>query len=157
MNYSSAESNGFTLVELLVSIVIVGALSAIALPGFLNQAVKARGSEAKSTIGAINRAQQAYRLQYETFTGQMSNLSITLPGKYYAYNLGSADTQDASSTATPLGNDLKSYSAAVAQRGDFFGQAICESLLPNVTAGPATAPTAPGQNGSCSLGASLLD
>jgi type IV pilus assembly protein PilA len=157
MNYSSTKDSGFTLIELLVSIVIIGVLSAIALPGFLNQAAKARGSEAKSAIGAINRAQQAYHLQHETFTGQMSNLSIAAGGKYYQYSLGAADRQDASVTATPLLNDLKSYSAAVTQIGDFFGQAICESLEPSATAGPATAPTAPGQSGACSPGADLLD
>ena len=44
---------GFTLVELMVVIVIVGILSAVALPGFLSQAVKAKGTEAKSDISAI--------------------------------------------------------------------------------------------------------
>ena len=44
---------GFTLVELMVVIVIVGILSAVALPGFLSQATKAKGTEAKSEISAI--------------------------------------------------------------------------------------------------------
>ena len=46
-------SKGFTLVELMIVIVIVGVLSAVALPNFLSQTGKAKGTEAKSQISAI--------------------------------------------------------------------------------------------------------
>jgi type IV pilus assembly protein PilA len=157
MTNFTPKNGGFTLVELLVSIVIVGLLSAIALPGFLNQAAKTRGSEAKSILGAINRSQQAYRLQNGIFAGQITDLDTRASGKFYTYQLGIADTQNVSATASPLNIDLKSYSSAVTQNDDFFGQAICESLLPNISAGPATAPTSLGQRGSCDPSARLMD
>ena len=44
---------GFTLVELMIVIVIVGILSSVALPNFLSQSSKAKGTEAKTQISAI--------------------------------------------------------------------------------------------------------
>ena len=54
------QDQGFTLIELLVVIIFIGILSAIALPSFLNQANKAKQSEAKQYIASINKGQQAY-------------------------------------------------------------------------------------------------
>ena len=45
-------SNAFTLVELLVVVAIVGILSAVALPNFINQTDKAKATEAKTMITA---------------------------------------------------------------------------------------------------------
>ena len=57
----NALQKGFTLVELMVVVAIVGILSAIALPNFLSQAAKAQATEAKTLIsGALKEAMVAY-------------------------------------------------------------------------------------------------
>ncbi|AFZ43493.1 general secretion pathway protein [Halothece sp. PCC 7418] len=69
-------NQGFTLIELLVVIIIIGILSAVALPTFLNQAGKARQAGAESIIGALNRAQQAYRVEDGVFTDAYTSLDV---------------------------------------------------------------------------------
>lgn len=69
-------NGGFTLIELLVVIIIIGILAAIALPSLLAQVAKSRQAEAKSIVGALNRSQQTYYLEKQTFTDNLSSLGL---------------------------------------------------------------------------------
>ena len=54
------KKGGFTLIELMIVVAIIAILAAIAIPNYLNYRYKARTSEAKSNIGAINTLEEAY-------------------------------------------------------------------------------------------------
>ncbi|WP_413430411.1 type IV pilin protein [Synechococcus sp. Cu2B8-bc1011] len=80
---------GFTLVELMIVIAIVGVLSAVALPNFLSQTDKAKATEAKTVASAyLKQIYAAYQEGGSTAAGQPDGTgSIPCPEntKYFSY------------------------------------------------------------------------
>lgn len=126
------ESQGFTLIELLIVVLILGILAAIALPNLLGQVAKGRQAEAKNNLGALNRAQQAYRLEELTFSNVEANLPVKLSWKYYSFGFTPTPSLQSSLTyyaqALPsYQDDILDYAAGVQQdsQGE-FSALICE-------------------------------
>lgn len=85
---SGFSSSGFTLIELLVVILIGGILAAIAIPTFLNRANAAKQVEAKTLMGQLNRAQQAFYTEHHAFATDFESLAMSIGDRpYYTYTL----------------------------------------------------------------------
>ena len=109
------QDGGFTLIELLVVIIIIAILAAIALPAFLNQANRARQSEATTYVGSINRGQQAYRLESRTFSDTVDKLGLGLQTntEFYTYGNGNNGDTAAANTVVAIGSGTISNSVRV--------------------------------------------
>jgi type IV pilus assembly protein PilA len=128
----SATNKGFTLIELLVVTLIVSVLAAVSLPSLLVQVGKARESEAKSILGALNRAQQAYFTEKSVFAnaGQIDNLEIPLGDtSYYTFSVVAEAVQKATGNNN-LGNGTRDYLGGVQYHTDTgtYRGIICRSI-----------------------------
>ena len=144
MNIQQNRQNtaGFSLIELLVVIVVIGILSAIALPSFLNQAAKAKQTSAKLTVGSVNRAQQAYRVEKPTFAGTWTDLEIGIPERDqdYTYTLGTSSETTTTIAAESEAPELRDYSGGVVVMQD-SGQTSVAACQTTKTGGSVILPT----------------
>lgn len=72
------EEKGFTLIELLVVVIILGILTAIAIPSYLSFRGRANDSAAKSNVRAVVPSIESYFADNETYVGMtLANLQST--------------------------------------------------------------------------------
>ena len=83
---------GFALIELLVVVLIIGILSAIALPQYRIAVEKAKATEAILNLKTIALAEQRYYLANGSFTTALDELDITVPAEgTYDYHVSTGD------------------------------------------------------------------
>jgi prepilin-type N-terminal cleavage/methylation domain-containing protein len=61
------KQRGFTLIELMIVVVIIGVLAALAVPRFMSSAAKSKQSEAKELLKQIYTQQRAYFMMFESY------------------------------------------------------------------------------------------
>lgn len=70
---------GFTLIELLVVVLIIGILSAVALPQYRKAVLKARAAEGITLLYSIEKAEDVYFMANGQYTADLEALDLDLP------------------------------------------------------------------------------
>jgi type IV pilus assembly protein PilA len=81
-------SSGFTLVELMVVVAIIGILSAVAIPNFKSYQAKAKTSEAKLALSNVFTAETAFNNDYNSYAKCIKFMGVAQPiigTNYYAF------------------------------------------------------------------------
>lgn len=100
---------GFTLIELMTVVAVVGILSAIAYPSYVEHIRKSRRTDAKNALLDLASRQERYLTVHNTYAGTLTDLGyadntgqvLTGGRSYYLITLKQNNAQDYTATASP--------------------------------------------------------
>src|ERR1700681_2496125 len=96
---------GFTLIELMIVVAIIGILAAIAIPNFIKFQARSKQSEAKANLKAIFTAQKAYFQEKDKFSSFTGDIGFSPErNNRYAYFLDSGAGSLEQRTGTQVAN-----------------------------------------------------
>jgi type IV pilus assembly protein PilA len=93
MSLKKRKQGGFSLVELMIVVAIIGILAALAIPRFQRFQAKARQSEAKTNLSHVYTLEMSYHGDNDTFITALTSLGFTVDGhSRYGYNVDNASS-----------------------------------------------------------------
>jgi type IV pilus assembly protein PilA len=97
---------GFTLIELMIVVVIIGILAALAIPRFMAATVKAKQSEAKTILKQIFTLERVHRQEGGHYSADLAEIGFEAPSAAkYVYAIDAADADSFTASATSDGTD----------------------------------------------------
>ena len=74
MKYPGLSAKGFSLIELMIVVVIVGILAAVTIPAYFNYVLRTRQADAYHNLLDLKAAQEMYYAQYNEYAGPYPSL-----------------------------------------------------------------------------------
>ena len=96
-----AVRRGFSLMEVMIVVVIIGILATLAYPSLEGYLLRTRQSEAQATLSAIHTAQKIHHAMNQTYASALSELDVEIDsGASYTYTLPTATGSTFTAQAT---------------------------------------------------------
>lgn len=97
-------ASGFTLVELMIVVAIIGILAAVAIPNYQKYQARARQSEAKISLASVYTTETSYAAENSSFSECITDIGYASTGKNLYYAVGWGAAPGGGNTCGPLGN-----------------------------------------------------
>ena len=123
---------GFTLLELIVVIIILGILATLGFTQYTKMVEKGRTAEAKAILGQLRSAQVAYYQEYGSYAAAVANLIVDAPTAaasthYFIYSTANDGASSATRCTTAASGkppvSATAYSITLSAAGGFGGTA----------------------------------
>ncbi len=92
--------SGFSLVELMIVVAIIGILATVAIPNFQRFQAKARQSEAKTNLSALYSAEKAFYAEWTQYRSDFRDIGVA-PEGMLRYHIGFTAAEAPLATANP--------------------------------------------------------
>ena len=100
-NYLKMTKDGFTLVELMIVVAIIGVLASIAVPQYSKFQAKSRQSEVRIQLGATYTVEQSFAAENSTYTSCLGQTGYNRDGTKFYYTIGFDDGAAANANCQP--------------------------------------------------------
>ena len=142
---------GFTLIELMIVVAIIGILAAIAIPNFMKFQARSKQSEAKSNLKGIFTAQKAFYQERNRYDERVGVIGFAPErGNRYVYRLGDGNLIDRSTAEEPKDNTAEGYAADGFKYGTAYATVSTNGNVPTFASNAnGKAAILQGLNGDC--------
>ncbi len=152
--FKRSAKRGFTLVELLIVVAIIGVLSTIGVPTFKRMIQKSKKSEARVNLGGIYTAETGFFAEYSTYGNHLNKMGFEMDGGTGIYTLGFYTGTNCAAATTPVPANAAPFNTAFPS----YHTGTINIKTGNVTASTCAYPTTAGSiaaaAGSFTAGAS---